>query len=45
MGLLRKYNNRIIEIGHILIVTIIYDDPNDINHIDDNCHDRCNNHE
>jgi hypothetical protein len=36
MYLLRRYGNRIMEIGHILIVmTMIYDYPDDIDHIDD----------
>jgi hypothetical protein len=36
MYFLRRYGNRIMEISHILIVVImIYDYPNDIDHIHD----------
>jgi hypothetical protein len=36
MYFLRRYGNRIMEISHILIVvTKIYDYPDDIDHIDD----------
>jgi hypothetical protein len=45
MCFLRRYGNRIMEIGYILIVTMIYDDPDDIDHIDDYCNDLCNDHE
>jgi hypothetical protein len=37
---LRRYGNRIMEIGHILICEYdLYDDPDDIDHIDNNCND------
>jgi hypothetical protein len=39
MCFLRRYGNRIMEIGHILICDYLYDDPDDIDHIDDNCND------